>query len=61
MKYGEDERIKQLCENVFSADSDDAFQAALQELRQEVSGSMTRARERLTNLAIIEAHSKTAD
>jgi hypothetical protein len=46
MKYEEDERIRQLCKNVFSAASDEAFQAALQELRDEVSGSVTRARER---------------
>jgi hypothetical protein len=61
MKYEEDERIRQLCQKVFSADSDGVFQAALQELRDEISGSMTRARERLTHLAIIESHSKAGD
>jgi hypothetical protein len=61
MKYEEDERVRQLCKNAFSADSDEAFQVALQELRDEISGSMVRARERLTDLAIIDGHSKAAD
>ena len=60
MAYPEDERVHLLCQIMFSAQSDKDFQIALQELRHEISDSMTRARENLTDLAIIDGHSKAA-
>lgn len=59
-----DEHIRQLCRRVGSAESDEDFQAALQQLRDEIDGSMTRARERLNGLAVVDAYenqSKAAD
>jgi hypothetical protein len=59
------EKVRQLCYKVISLnESDPDFQPALQELRNAIHDSMTRARERVVNLAVVDAyenHSKAAD
>jgi len=59
------ERVRQLCYRVISlSESDPDFQPALQELRNAIHDSMTRARERVVSLAVVDAYenqTKAAD
>ena len=55
-----DERVRQLCLKAVAANSDEELEAALMELREAIGDSMSRARERMDNLAILESQLKPA-
>jgi hypothetical protein len=65
MSEDSSEKVKQLCYKIISLkESDPDFHPTLQELRNAIRDSMTRARERVVTLAVVDAyenHSKAAD